>query len=203
MGLEGQAPRAEQLAVKAVVESLDLGDARSLQQSAKRVSKSVARLSKVDGAKEVQRSVSRVNTLVDAVNGVARSVSRKSVQGLIKAVDKISAAPRRRRRHKKAAPRCKKGYGGHCYSKSMLRLLHRVRRQLLVIKQHKKDMAYLRNRRRIGWKTKRSLGRTYGPAEAKKIALGKMTMPRGGRLVKVPVRKVRNKTQYRYRISFA
>jgi hypothetical protein len=148
---------------------------------------------------------SRVFGLVDAVEDVADEVSKKSVSGLIKQVDVLRKHGRRRRRRQASRrPACRKGYGGNCYSKSMLMLLDRVRRQLLVIKQNKRDMAYVRKLRgrRFGAKTLKSLAKTYGKAEARKIAQGKMTMPQGGKLRKIPIRKVRGRTQYRYEIAF-
>jgi len=104
----------------------------------------------------------------------------------------------------KRCPRgTRRGFGSRCYSPTMLKLLNRVRAQIKVLRAHEKNMAMLRKMRKgrtLAASVKRSLAKTYGARVVRRIAARKMTLPRGAKLVRIPVRKVKGKSVYKYRL---
>jgi len=104
----------------------------------------------------------------------------------------------------KRCPRgTRRGFGSRCYSPTMLKLLNRVRAQIKVLRAHEKNMVMLRKMRKgrtLAASVKRSLAKTYGAREVRRIAARKMTLPRGAKLERIPLRKVKGKTVYKYRL---
>ena len=97
----------------------------------------------------------------------------------------------------------RRGFGGRCYSPTMLKLLQRVREQIKVLRAHERNLAMLRKLRKgrtLAASVKRSLAKTYGAREVRKIAAKKMTLPRGAKLERIPLRKVKGRTVYKYRL---
>lgn len=97
----------------------------------------------------------------------------------------------------------RRGFGSRCYSPTMLKLLNRIRAHIKAMKKLDRAQVAIRRIRKgrtLAGSVKRSLAKTYGPVEIRKIAAKKLTLPRGAQLVKVPLRKVKGRTIYKYQL---